>query len=184
MNPLLKWAWVGLFLQAVVSAQALEVVLVSLDGRVRPAEVDVRNLEPDTLPAARTHSETARVRAEAQGGQIRAEVPQLTPPKAPEDIEHDLPLRWRIRLTPEQSIHQVRINASWSWPRGRPEDKGGPPPAPPGRVRVITSQPWLLSRDEDGEVWEGSVRVVFPGTILDRDGEISGHLRLEAYHQE
>lgn len=181
LNALLRLAMMhacGLILYA----QPLDVILVSLDGRTSPPAVEISPPDPSALSSHRQARGHVRTEAQAGGREIRAQAPEIPAGDPPEEQMQTLPLRWRIRLTPEQSIHFVEVKGEWIWPRRENAGRGAAPS--PGHVEVLPGTPWLLSRDENGEVWEGSVRIRFPAEIWDQEGELSGRLSLEAHHRE
>jgi len=98
----------------------------------------------------------------------------------PEFIEHELPIHWRLRLNPDEQLHEIRLRAEWLAADGRSGGMmvdGQAVPGPPIQLRLTA--PWLVDSNERGEIWEGSVFIELPLRDVTCSGQIEGELRIE-----
>ncbi|HHO70338.1 MAG TPA: hypothetical protein ENN02_02525, partial [Halothiobacillus sp.] len=57
----------------------------------------------------------------------------------PEFIEHELPIHWRLRLNPDEQLHEIRLRAEWLAADGRSGGMmvdGQAVPGPPIQLRL------------------------------------------------
>lgn len=126
-----------------------------------------RNGFVSTFP---THAQGS---AYMEGNQLRVAMPSPDITALNRYIERELPLIWRLHLEPHEHIQDVRVDASWHSlnPLSRARES-----APPD---ILLTEPWRMSTNEFGEVWEGRAVIRLPTDALHHATSISGELRIE-----
>lgn len=165
--------------------RAVEITLVSTAGG--RAEARAVTLEPLSLSelgrdAERAMSLPGSAEARREGGGLQADVPGLSVSALSEFVERELPVRWQVRLAPDQSPADLRVEAEWASPQGEPGRASidSAPTSGPA-IRVVVEGPWLLTSDDRGQVLEGAVRLRIPVALLTRSGALEGRLNMQAY---
>ena len=165
--------------------QAVEITLISTSGaRAAAREVTLEPLSLSELGgrAERSTLMTSGAAARREGRGLQAEVPGLSVSALAEYVERELPVRWQVRLAPEQSPADLRIEAEWASPQGEPGRASiDSAPVSGPAIRVVVEGPWLLVSDDRGQVLEGAVRLRIPVSLLTRPGALEGRLNMQAF---